>query len=49
MSDPGVDPLAYAGLVDSTFGRDGRVCLCRSANSITLRDIYRAVMGEKSL
>ncbi|WP_397451344.1 Rrf2 family transcriptional regulator [Pseudomonas sp. NA-150] len=42
-------PLADAGLVHSTFGRGGGTRLGRLANLITLRDIYRAAMGEKSL
>ena len=42
-------PLASAGLVHATYGRDGGIRLGRSANSITLREIYSAVIGEKSL
>ena len=42
-------PLANAGLVHATYGRDGGIRLGRSANSITLREIYSAVIGEKSL
>jgi Rrf2 family transcriptional repressor of oqxAB len=42
-------PLANAGLVHATYGRDGGIRLGRSANSITLREIYCAVIGEKSL
>lgn len=42
-------PLADAGLVDAALGRDGGICLGRQADKITLRDIYRAVIGDKSL
>ena len=42
-------PLASAGLVHATYGRDGGIRLGRSAKSITLREIYSAVIGEKSL
>jgi Rrf2 family transcriptional regulator, repressor of oqxAB len=42
-------PLANAGLVHTTYGRDGGVRLGRSPNSITLREIYSSVLGEKSL
>jgi Rrf2 family transcriptional regulator, repressor of oqxAB len=42
-------PLANAGLVHATYGRDGGIRLGRSTNSITLREIYSAVLGEKSL
>jgi Rrf2 family transcriptional repressor of oqxAB len=42
-------PLANAGLVHSTYGRDGGIRLARSANSIRLREIYSAVIGEKSI
>jgi Rrf2 family transcriptional regulator, repressor of oqxAB len=42
-------PLANAGLVHATYGRDGGIRLGRSAKSITLREIYSAVIGEKSL
>jgi Rrf2 family transcriptional repressor of oqxAB len=41
--------LASAGLVRSSFGRDGGIRLARPADAITLRDIYTAVLGEKSL
>jgi Rrf2 family transcriptional repressor of oqxAB len=44
-----LSPLANAGLVRSSFGRDGGIRLGRSADSITLREIYSAVLGEKSL
>jgi Rrf2 family transcriptional regulator, repressor of oqxAB len=40
-------PLANAGLVHATYGRDGGIRLGRAANSITLREIYSAVIGEK--
>ncbi len=42
-------PLANAGLVHATYGRDGGIRLGRSADSITLREIYSAVIGQKSL
>jgi DNA-binding IscR family transcriptional regulator len=42
-------PLANAGLVHATYGRDGGTRLGRSANSIRLREIYSAVIGEKSI
>jgi Rrf2 family transcriptional repressor of oqxAB len=42
-------PLASAGLVRSSFGRDGGMRLGRPAAAITLRDVYSAVIGEKSL
>ena len=42
-------PLASAGLVHATYGCDGGIRLGRSAKSITLREIYSAVIGEKSL
>ena len=42
-------PLASAGLVRATHGRDGGVRLGRSAEAISLGDIYNAVIGEKSL
>jgi Rrf2 family transcriptional repressor of oqxAB len=41
--------LANAGLVHATHGRDGGIRLDRSTHSITLREIYSAVLGEKSL
>jgi Rrf2 family transcriptional regulator, repressor of oqxAB len=44
-----LSPLADAGLVRSSFGRDGGVRLGRPADAITLREIYSAVLGEKSL
>jgi Rrf2 family transcriptional repressor of oqxAB len=44
-----LSPLAEAGLVRSSFGRDGGIRLGRPTETITLRDIYSAVMGEKSL
>ena len=44
-----ISPLANAGLVRSRFGRDGGVRLARPAQAITLREIYSAVLGEKSL
>jgi Rrf2 family transcriptional repressor of oqxAB len=42
-------PLANSGLVHATYGRDGGIRLGRSANSIRLREIYRAVIGEKCI
>ena len=42
-------PLANAGFVHATYGRDGGLCLARPANSISLREIYSAVIGEKSI
>src|SRR5271169_616819 len=42
-------PLANAGLVRSSFGRDGGIRLSRAAEAITLREVYSAVLGEKSL
>jgi Rrf2 family transcriptional repressor of oqxAB len=44
-----LSPLASAGLVRSSFGRDGGIRLSRAADAITLREIYSAVLGEKSL
>ena len=44
-----LSPLANAGLVRSSLGRDGGIRLSRPAGSITLREIYSAVLGEKSL
>src|SRR5882757_1682371 len=44
-----LSPLANAGLVRSSFGRDGGIRLGRPAEAITLREIYSAVLGEKSL
>ena len=44
-----LSPLASAGLVRSSFGRDGGIRLSRPADAITLRGIYSAVLGEKSL
>ena len=44
-----LSPLAKAGLVRASFGRDGGIRLCRPADTITLRDVYSAVLGEKSL
>ena len=42
-------PLADAPLIDATLGRDGGARLGRRADKITLRDIYCAVIGDKSL
>jgi Rrf2 family transcriptional repressor of oqxAB len=44
-----LSPLAGAGLVRSSFGRDGGIRLSRPAEAITLREVYCAVLGEKSL
>ena len=44
-----LSPLTKAGLVRSSFGRDGGIRLGRSAEAISLREIYSAVLGEKSL
>jgi Rrf2 family transcriptional repressor of oqxAB len=44
-----LSPLANAGLVRSSFGRDGGIRLGRPAGAITLREVYSAVLGEKSL
>jgi Rrf2 family transcriptional repressor of oqxAB len=44
-----LSPLANAGLVVATHGREGGIRLGRSADSITLREVYSAVIGEKSL
>ena len=44
-----LSPLANAGLVRSSFGRDGGIRLGRPPDAITLREIYGAVLGEKSL
>jgi Rrf2 family transcriptional repressor of oqxAB len=41
--------LAEAGLVEATEGRDGGYRLARPASSITLADIYAAVVGEPLL
>lgn len=42
-------PLAEAGFIDSTFGRDGGVRLGRRPNEIALDEIYQAVLGPKNL
>ncbi|OAJ52488.1 hypothetical protein A6V36_13845 [Paraburkholderia ginsengiterrae] len=42
-------PLVREGLVSAASGRDGGVRLGRSPDTITLCDIYRAVIGEKSI
>jgi Rrf2 family transcriptional repressor of oqxAB len=42
-------PLAKARLVRSSFGRDGGIRLGRPAAAITLRELYSAVLGDKSL
>jgi DNA-binding IscR family transcriptional regulator len=41
--------LADAGLVRSSFGRDGGIRLGHPADAITLRDVYNAVLAKKSL
>ncbi|OIQ98509.1 putative HTH-type transcriptional regulator YwnA [mine drainage metagenome] len=42
-------PLIQAGLVRSAMGRDGGVSLSADAATITLGEIYKAVMGDKKL
>lgn len=42
-------PLIQSGLVRSTMGRDGGVSLNADATTITLAEIYAAVVGGKSL
>jgi Rrf2 family transcriptional repressor of oqxAB len=42
-------PLVQADLVVSSMGRNGGVRLARSAEQITLRDVYSAVTGDKKL
>ena len=42
-------PLIQAGLVRSTMGRDGGVRLSGDAATITLGEIYKAIMGDKRL
>ena len=42
-------PLNQAGLIISTMGRDGGVSLSTDAATITLADVYKAVMGDKKL
>ncbi len=42
-------PLLKAGLVTSSKGRDGGVSLGADPATITLKDIYVAVMGDKKL
>jgi Rrf2 family transcriptional regulator, repressor of oqxAB len=44
-----LSPLANASLVLATHGRDGGIHLGRPADSITLGEVYSAVLGEKSL
>lgn len=41
--------LSHAGLVDAVEGRDGGYRLAQPAESITLKDIYRAVACEPLL
>lgn len=41
--------LARAGLVASTLGKNGGVHLGRSADAITLRDIYLAAVNDKRI
>ncbi len=42
-------PLVQAGLVRSVMGRDGGASLGVDAGAITLGEIYRAVLGNKTL
>lgn len=42
-------PLAESGLIETSHGRDGGVSLLRSADEITLREIYLAMVGTKCL
>jgi Rrf2 family transcriptional repressor of oqxAB len=42
-------PLAQKGLVASSEGKNGGLRLNRTANTITLREIYGAVTGDKEL
>jgi len=42
-------PLGRDGLVRSALGKSGGVALARPAGEITLREIYRSVVGEKHL
>jgi Rrf2 family transcriptional repressor of oqxAB len=44
-----LSPLSNAGLVRSSFGRDGGIRLGRPPESITLRDVYKAVIGDQSI
>jgi Rrf2 family transcriptional regulator, repressor of oqxAB len=40
-------PLIESGMVSSSHGRNGGVCLGRAPADISLRDIYQAAIGEK--
>ena len=42
-------PLIQAGLVRSTMGRDGGVSLSVDAAAVSLGEIYKAALGDKSL
>lgn len=42
-------PLTRDGIIVSTLGRNGSIHLGRSAESITLRDIYVSVIEDKKL
>jgi Rrf2 family transcriptional regulator, repressor of oqxAB len=44
-----LQPLIGAGLINSALGRDGGVRLGRPAEKITLREVYCAVTGDKTL
>jgi Rrf2 family transcriptional regulator, repressor of oqxAB len=41
--------LAKAGLIISTFGRDGGVALARPAAEITFQDVHEAVIGRQPM
>ncbi len=42
-------PLAHGGMIRASYGKNGGIRLSRSANDITLGDIYRSVVGDKQL
>jgi Rrf2 family transcriptional repressor of oqxAB len=42
-------PLTHHGIIVSTLGRTGSIRLGRTAESITLRDIYTSVIEDKRL
>ncbi|MGI4747015.1 MAG: RrF2 family transcriptional regulator [Janthinobacterium lividum] len=42
-------PLVQEELLDSALGRDGGVRLARAASKISLREIYEAIRGPRSL
>lgn len=43
-----VAKLAKANLVRTTTGKSGTVCVERDTNSLSLRDIYKAMEGPKA-